>query len=90
MVTAPRILIALSTLTAMALLVATSAAQTPPVKTQQAGLATVTTEQMSGEVVKVEGNTLIVKLSTGELRTFSNVPDSERPSLTAKKWACAS
>ena len=85
MVTARRILIALSTPAATALFMATSAAQTPPVKTQVPGLATVTTEQLSGEVVKVDGNTLIVKLSDGELRTFSHVPDSRKALIDGKE-----
>jgi len=90
MVTARKILIALSTPAATALFMATSAAQTPPVKmpevkTQVPGLATVTTEQLSGEVVKVDGNTLIVKLSDGELRTFSHVPDSRKALIDGKE-----
>jgi len=87
MVTARKILIALSTPAATALFLATSAAQTPPVpvKTQVPGLATVSTEQLSGEVVKVDGNTLIVKMSNGELRTFSNVPDSRKALIDGKE-----
>jgi len=83
MVIARRILVALGTLTAMALVVATSTAQTPPAKTT--GTPTVTTEQLSGEVVKVEGNTLIVKLANGDLRTFSNVPDSRKALIDGKE-----
>jgi hypothetical protein len=33
---------------------------------------------MSGEVVEVNGNNLVVKMTNGELRTFNNVPDSRR------------
>jgi LPXTG-motif cell wall-anchored protein len=39
---------------------------------------------MNGEVVKVEGNTVVVKMSNGELRTFSNVPDSRRARVDGK------
>jgi LPXTG-motif cell wall-anchored protein len=66
----------------MLLLASTAAAQT----TQQAtGTPTVTTESISGEVVKVEGNTLVVKMSTGELRTFSNIPDSKMAIVDGKE-----
>ena len=34
------------------------------------GSATVSTSQVKGEVVQVEGNDLLVKLSTGEMKTF--------------------
>ncbi|HTL03088.1 MAG TPA: hypothetical protein VL243_12700, partial [Vicinamibacterales bacterium] len=37
------------------------------------------------EVVKVDGNTLIVKLSDGELRTFSHVPDSRKALIDGKE-----
>src|SRR4029453_6087450 len=78
MPTARRILIALCmTLPAIALFVATAAAQTSST-TQPSGAATVTTEQMRGEVVHVDGNNLAVKMSNGELRTFSNIPDSRK------------
>jgi hypothetical protein len=59
-----------------ALLAVTAAAQTTTQQTK--GTPTVTTEQLRGEVVKVEGNTLVVKMSNGDLRTFSNIPDSRR------------
>src|SRR5678815_517241 len=64
------------TLGAIALFAATTAAQTTTQQTK--GTPTVTTEQLRGEVVKVEGNTLVVKMSNGDLRTFSNIPDSRR------------
>ena len=41
------------------------------------GAAQVTTEQLNGTVVQVEGNTLLVRMSTGDLRTFQ-VPASRR------------
>jgi hypothetical protein len=66
-------------------LAATVAAQTPQQTTQQRGAATTTTEKISGEVVKVDGNTLLVKMSTGELRTFSNIPDSRRAIVDGKE-----
>lgn len=67
------------TLCVSALFSVPSAAQTGQATTQRiAGAPVVTTEQLRGEVVKVDGNTLIVKMSTGELRTFSNIPDSRR------------
>jgi LPXTG-motif cell wall-anchored protein len=68
------------TLVVIAVFAVTSAAQTA--QTQQIkGAPVVTTEQLRGEVVKVDGNTLIVKMSTGELRTFSNIPDSRRATI---------
>ena len=70
------------TLGVIALFAVTSAAQTPQATTQRvAGAPVVTTEQLRGEVVKVDGNTLIVKMSSGELRTFSNIPDSRRATI---------
>ena len=44
-----------------------------------------TTEQLSGEVVQVEGNNLILRMANGELRTFSNVPDSRRATVDGKE-----
>ena len=74
------------TLTAIALFAAAVAAQTPQPTTQSTrGEGTVTTEKMSGEVVYVEGNTLVVRMSTGEFRTFSNVPDSRRALIDGKE-----
>jgi LPXTG-motif cell wall-anchored protein len=66
----------------MLLLASTAAAQTTQ---QTAGTPTVTTESLSGEVVKVEGNTLVVKMSTGELRTFSNIPESRRATIDGQQ-----
>jgi len=62
-----------------ALLAVTATAQTTTQQTK--GTPTVTTEQLRGEVVKVEGNTLVVKMSNGDLRTFSNIPDSRRATI---------
>lgn len=78
MFTTRQVLTALcKSLPALALLGATAAAQTSQV-TLPAGAATVITEQLSGEVMKVEGNDLVVRMSNGELRTFNNVPDSRK------------
>jgi len=41
------------------------------------GSATVSTSQVKGEVVQVEGNDLLVKLSTGDLKTF-HVPETRK------------
>ena len=62
------------TLAVVALVAATVTAQAPQTTTEKIkGAGTVTTEKMTGEVVKVEGNTLVVKMANGELRTFSRV-----------------
>ena len=41
------------------------------------GPATFSTSQVKGEVVLVEGNDLLVKLSTGDLKTF-HVPETRK------------
>src|SRR5688572_29104973 len=70
------------TLGAIALFAVTTPAQAgQTTQTQTKGTPTVTTEQLRGEVVKVEGNNLVVKMSNGELRTFSNIPDSRRATI---------
>jgi hypothetical protein len=48
------------------------------------GDATVTTEKLSGVVTYVEGNTLVVKMSTGEMRTFT-VPESRKFVIDGKE-----
>ena len=40
---------------------------------------------MSGEVVKVEGNNLLVKMANGEMRLLSNVPDSRMALIDGKE-----
>lgn len=87
MITARRVLIgSCMTFAVVVLLAAPVAAQMPQTTTEKAkGEATVTTEKMSGEVVKVEGSTVVVKMSSGELRTFSNVPDSRRAVVDGKE-----
>jgi len=53
-------------------------AQTPETMTEvKTGNPTVTTYELNGEVEYVEGNSLVVKMSDGELKTF-NVPESRR------------
>jgi hypothetical protein len=48
------------------------------------GASTAKTEQLRGTVVFVEGNRLVVKMSTGDLRTFE-VPDSRRFIIDGKE-----
>ncbi|MGH9631219.1 MAG: hypothetical protein ACRD7E_23185 [Bryobacteraceae bacterium] len=55
-------------------LAVTAAAQTSTTQRIK-GAATTTTKQETGTVTYVEGNTLVVKMSTGEIRTLT-VPDS--------------
>jgi hypothetical protein len=53
-------------------------AQMPQTTTERVpGAGTVTTQELKGEVVYVEGNSLVVKMSGGEYRTF-NVPESRK------------
>ena len=60
------------------LLAAAATAQAPASRTDVTkGTGTVSTEQVSGEVVQIEGNNLLVKLSSGELKTF-NVPEERK------------
>lgn len=62
------------------LLSATAMAQQamPQTTTEKiAGAATSTTQQLHGTVVQVDGNTLLVRMSTGGFREF-NVPDSRK------------
>jgi len=44
----------------------------------EVGTATSTTQVESGEVVYVSGNDLVVRMSDGSIRHFTNVPDSKR------------
>jgi LPXTG-motif cell wall-anchored protein len=48
------------------------------------GASTAKTEHLRGTVVYVEGNRLVVKMSTGDLRTFE-VPDSRRFVIDGKE-----
>ena len=64
--------------TALLSLATMASAQTPDTVTEvKTGNPIVTTTELSGEVEYVEGNSLVVKVSGGELRTF-NVPESRR------------
>ncbi len=67
------------TIAVFVLLAATAVAQMPQTTTQKTkGAATVTTSEMKGTVLYVEGNNLVVKMSNGEIKTFNNVPDSRK------------
>jgi hypothetical protein len=48
------------------------------------GSATVSTSQVKGEVVQVEGNDLLVKLSTGDMKTF-HVPETRKFLIDGKE-----
>src|SRR5580765_735021 len=48
------------------------------------GAATVKTEQLRGTVVYVEGNHLVVKMSSGDMRTF-DVPEARRFVIDGKE-----
>jgi hypothetical protein len=48
------------------------------------GNANISTVQIKGKVVQVEGNDLLVKLSTGELKTF-RVPETRKFSIDGKQ-----
>jgi hypothetical protein len=61
-------------LTVFALLAVTAAAQTSSTTKQVTGSQSVT-QQISGTVVFNEGGTIVAKMSSGELRTFTPPPD---------------
>jgi hypothetical protein len=46
---------------------------------------TVTTQVKSGEIVFVQGNSVVVKMDDGSLRHFDNVPDSARVTVDGKQ-----
>ena len=69
--------------TVFTFMVAAVAAQTTT-KERIEGAPTVTTEKLSGVVTYIEGNDLVVTLSTGELRTF-HVPESRRFVIDGKE-----
>jgi LPXTG-motif cell wall-anchored protein len=87
MTTRRKILIGLCmTFAVIVLLAATVAAQMPQTTTEKIkGAATVTTQEMKGTVVQVEGNNLVVKMSDGEIKTFNNVPDSRKAIIDGKE-----
>jgi hypothetical protein len=73
---ASAVLVSLATMTA---------AQTPPTTTEVTkGAATVTTSELKGEVEYVEGNSLVVTMSSGEVRTF-HIPESRRFLIDGKE-----
>ena len=62
----------------LAMGLATLHAQTATTGKTAAGVATVTTNEISGEVLYVEGNTLVGKVQpTGEIRTFNIRPGQQ-------------
>ena len=63
-------------LTVLLSLATMAAAQTTTTELDK-GPSTVTTYELRGEVAYVEGNSLVVKMSSGDVRTF-NVPESRR------------
>jgi hypothetical protein len=82
--TTSRILIGLCTVsTLFALLGVTAAAQTTTTEKIR-GTATSTTSQKRGTVVYVEGNTVVVAMSTGQMRTVT-VPDSRTAVIDGKE-----
>ena len=70
-------------MTVFALLAVTAAAQTTTTEKIK-GASTVTTTERHGTVVYVEGNTLVVKMSTGELKTLT-VPDDRKATIDGKE-----
>jgi LPXTG-motif cell wall-anchored protein len=76
MLRTPKFSITLCVTFCSSLLFAT-AISTQAQKTTVKGDATVSTSQLSGEVVYVEGNDLVVKLSSGEVKTF-RVPETRK------------
>jgi hypothetical protein len=61
-----------------------SALAQQPTAERVKGSATVSTSQLKGEVVQVEGRDLLVRLSTGEMRTF-RVPETRRFLIDGKE-----
>ena len=55
-----------------------------PAAAQESKTATVTTAVLKGTVVQVEGNDLLVRMSTGELRNF-NVPETRKFVIDGKE-----
>ena len=86
MATTRKILMALCmTLTAFVLLATTVAAQMPQTSTEKIkGAGAVTTKQLKGEVVYVEGNDLVVKMASGAIKTF-RVPEERKFIIDGKE-----
>ena len=72
----------------LTLMAGSASAQTTAKESIKGGIE-LTTEKLSGEVTYVEGNTLVVRLTTGDLRTF-NVPESRRFVIDAITLASSS
>ena len=82
--TTRRILLGLcTTLTVFAVLAVTATAQTATTEKIK-GASTSTTLQESGTVQLVEGNTVVIKMSTGEIRTVT-VPDSRTATIDGEE-----
>ncbi len=71
-------------LAACILLAAGAAAQPSTQTSTTKGVGTVSTEQIKGEVVEVEGNGLLVRLASGDLKTF-NVPEARKFLIDGKE-----
>jgi hypothetical protein len=71
------------TLAVFACLAVTASSQTTTSKTVP-GSATTSTTKQHGTVTYVEGNTIVVKMSTGQLRTLT-VPDSRTALIDGKQ-----
>lgn len=71
-----------SQLTVLALLVVTATAQTSTT-TRTVGASSTTTRQERGRVVQVEGNTVVLRMSSGAYRTVT-VPDSRTAVVDGK------
>jgi hypothetical protein len=75
----------ISALTVLLSIAAMAAAQTPQTTTKVTkDAATVTKSELKGEVEYVEGNSLVVTMSSGEVRTF-NVPESRKFLIDGKE-----
>jgi len=72
-----RSLIALCTTFGVVTLTAIAASAQTTAKSTYQGTPQVTTEKLSGTVVQVEGNQLLVKLTSGEIRMFNPPPDQK-------------
>lgn len=73
----PRVLAVLA-FAVLVCLATVAVAQMPQTTTEkEKGVGAVTTQELKGEVVYVEGNSLLVKMANGEARTFT-VPESRR------------
>jgi len=73
-------------LTVLACLSPGAAGQQMPQTTKETikGAPRITTEKVSGTVLQAEGNTLVVRMSTGEIREF-NVPESRKFIIDGKE-----